>query len=300
MFTLDFESCLTRSQRGAVCGVSRQQDLPTFYRQSHNFTHLVDELHLIHLVAAAMAAVDDDDEYEIPLRDQRYFGAGLKRKRVLFVPSSEQAQQKSSTSLPATPRASSAADRYLSIVLGQSNTTERASSAPVDERRTASTITAQEPEKAESGTNAEDAQTTTHAGGLYCDSCGSNIAANVSRAAHEGSIAHQISLQHSYPPSHIDRDRKGLAVLQGHGWDPDSRLGLGAKGEGRLQPIKAVDNPHKAGVGARLAPAVVKEKPKRLDAGGVRKMEQERKKKTEQLARAFYMSDDVQKYLGET
>ena len=52
-------------------------------------------------------------------------------------------------------------------------------------------------------------------------------------------------------------------------------------------------------VGARLAPAVVKEKPKTLAAGGVRKMEQEGKRKAERLRNAFYMSDDVQKYLGE-
>lgn len=134
---------------------------------------------------------------------------------------------------------------------------------------------------------------------LYCDLCDRSIAANVSRAAHERSIAHQISLQHSFPPSHVDRERKGLAVLQDHGWDPDSRLGLGAKGEGILQPIKAVDNPHKAGVGARLAPANVKEKPMKLDAGKVRRLEQEGKKKAERLRNSFYMSDDVQKYLGE-
>lgn len=56
----------------------------------------------------------DDDEYEIPLRDQRYFGAGIKRKRIQFVSSTS--QEAASTSLPTTP-STSAADRYLSIVL---------------------------------------------------------------------------------------------------------------------------------------------------------------------------------------
>lgn len=246
-----------------------------------------------------MVAVDDDDEYEIPLRDQRYFGAGLKRKRIRFVPSTEQAQQKPSTSLPTTPRTSSAADRYLSIVLGQSNTTERSSSAPAGEQTAALAIQAKEPETAGSDTALEEPKQLNPDDGFECDVCRRRIGPKTSRAAHEGSIAHQISLQHSYPPSHVDRERKGLAVLQDHGWDPDSRLGLGAKGEGILQPIKAVDNPHKAGVGARLAPAVVKEKPVKLDAGRVRKMEQEGKKKAEQLRKSFYMSDDVQKYLGE-
>jgi hypothetical protein len=242
------------------------------------------------LVAAAMSAVDDDDdEYEIPLRDQRYFGAGLKRKRVRFVPSTEQTPTIGSASLPTTPRTSSAADRYLSIVLGQSNTAERASSAPAAGQVTVAPTKAKEPEALKKDATFEDTKPLDDAGALYCDLCRRSIAANVSRAAHESSIAHQISLQHSYPPSHVDRERKGLAVLQDHGWDPDSRLGLGAKGEGILQPIKAVDNPHKAGVGARLAPAKVKEEPMKLDAGKVRRLEQEGKKKAERLRNSFYM-----------
>jgi len=247
-----------------------------------------------------MTAVDDDeDEYEIPLRDQRYFGTGLKRKRVRFVPSTEQTQPIGSASLPTTPSASSAADRYLAIVLGQANTAGRASSAPAAEHVTVEPSQAKEADKLGKDTFLEATKPPDDAGALYCDLCHRKIAANVSRAAHEGSIAHQISLQHSYPPSHVDRERKGLAVLQDHGWDPDSRLGLGAKGEGILQPIKAVDNPHKAGVGARLAPAKVLEKPVKLDAGKVRRLEQEGKKKAERLRNSFYMSDDVQKYLGE-
>ena len=246
-----------------------------------------------------MAAVDDDDdEYEIPLRDQRYFGAGLKRKRVRFVPSTEQTQPIGSASLPTTPRAS-AADRYLAIVLGQSNTAERASSAPAAQQVIVEPSKAKELHTSNEDANLEEIKPLDDAVVHYCDLCHRNISANITRAAHESSIAHQISLQHSYPPSHVDRERKGLAVLQGHGWDPDSRLGLGAKGEGRLQPVKAVDNPYKAGVGARLAPATVKEKPVTLDAGKVRRLEQEGKKKAERLRNSFYMSDDVQKYLGE-
>jgi hypothetical protein len=246
-----------------------------------------------------MVAVDDDDEYEIPLRDQRYFGAGLKRKRVRFVPSTEQAQQNGSATLPKISKASSAADKYLSIVLGQSNTTECASPASTAEHVTVTLGQAKEQDKPVEVAGLEDTNIPEENSGLYCDPCHRSIASNVSRAAHESSIAHQISLQHSHPPSHVDRDRKGLAVLQDHGWDPDSRLGLGAKGEGILQPIKAVDNPHKAGVGARLAAARVKEKPVKLGAGRMRLLEQEGKKKAERLRNSFYMSDDVQKHLGE-
>lgn len=248
-----------------------------------------------------MTATDDDDEYEIPLRDQRYFGAGLKRKRVHFVASTEQAQL--NTSLPTQSKASSsAADRYLAIVLGQSITVERAASAPAPGSEQPEAAASKKVKK--SDTASEDAEVgditpTAEDSGLYCDICSCKIAADTSKAAHERSIAHQISLQHSYPPSHVDRSRKGLAVLQDHGWDPDSRLGLGAKGEGILQPIKAVDNPHKAGVGAKLAPIQAKEKMAKLDAGKVRLMEQEGKKKAEKLRNSFYMSDDVQRYLGE-
>lgn len=250
-----------------------------------------------------IAATDDDDEYEIPLRYQRYFGAGLKRKRVHFVASTEQAQL--NTSLPASSKkSSSAADRYLAIVLGQSNTAERSVSAPAtgsgsDMSEAAASKRIEDSDTASENTASGDAMPTAEGSDLYCDVCSCRIAANTSKAAHERGIAHQISLQHSYPPSHVDRSRKGLAVLQDHGWDPDGRLGLGAKGEGILQPIKAVDNPHKAGVGARLAPVRAKEKPVKLDAGKVRLMEQEGKKKAERLRNSFYMSDDVQKYLGE-
>jgi hypothetical protein len=247
-----------------------------------------------------MTPTDDDDEYEIPLRDQRYFGAGLKRKRVRFVASTEQAQQ--NTSLPTSSKALSSADRYLAIVLGRSNTAERAASAPAS--------TSEEPEATasrkikESDTAGEDTVlgniiSTAETSDLHCDVCNFRLAAHTSKAAHERSITHQISLQHSHPPSHLDRSRKGLTVLRNHGWDPDGRLGLGAKGEGILQPIKAVDNPKKAGVGAKLAPVRAKEKPVKLDAGKVRLMEQEGKKKAEKLRNSFYMSDDVQKYLGE-
>jgi len=248
-----------------------------------------------------MAATDDDDEYEIPLRDQRYFGAGLKRKRVRFVASTEQAQH--IASLPASSKpTSSAADRYLAIVLGQSNTAEWAASAPAstsEEPEAPASKKAKESDTTSEDTISEDIVPTAETSDLYCDVCNCKLAADTSKAAHERSIAHQISHQHSHPPSHLDRSRKGLAVLRDHGWDPDSRLGLGAKGEGILQPIKAMDNPHRAGVGAKLAPVQAKEKSVKLDAGKVRLMEQEGKKKAEKLRNSFYMSDDVQKYLGE-
>jgi hypothetical protein len=56
-----------------------------------------------------------DDEYEIPLEDQRVFGAGIKRKRVAFVPSTQAAFDAAKTGgVPSAGQ--SVSDIYLSIV----------------------------------------------------------------------------------------------------------------------------------------------------------------------------------------
>ncbi|KAK5136621.1 hypothetical protein LTR08_002635 [Meristemomyces frigidus] len=226
-------------------------------------------------------AAAEDDEYEIPLRDQRYFGSGLKRKRIQFVPSTAATAQ--STNLPTTP-ATSVADRYLSIVLKQSISEEAPSQSPIND--------APETAYEERDVAAAVAQ---------CDICRKPVIAQDAQAHHERSITHQICLQHSHPPSHIDRTRKGLNVLENQGWDPDTRLGLGATGsEGRLYPVRAIKNPDKAGLGARLNWKVkVKEKPVKLDAGKARLVEMDGKKEAERLRNAFYRSEEVEKYLGD-
>jgi len=237
-----------------------------------------------------------DDEYEIPLRDQRYFGAGIKRKRVQFVPSSiANAQQ--STSLPSTP-STSAADRYLSIVLKKPNTATSASTPPEESILNPTT----DPEHVGVGAVAidtRDAPEADSARTARCDICHRPLSAPDS-IRHESSIAHQICLAHSHPPSHIDRTRKGLAVLESHGWDADSRLGLGAQGsEGRLYPVRATENPSRVGLGAKFEKVKEKEKSAKLDAGKVRLIEKEGKKKAEALRNAFYRNEEVEKYLGQ-
>lgn len=229
----------------------------------------------------------EDDEYEIPLLDQRYFGAGIKRKRVQFVPAiSTQAQV---SNLPITP-ASSAASRYLDIVLKSKQPVETNATTPSAERQDA-------PE------GQEDAiERSPSAVPAVCEICNREIASGERLGTHDSSITHQICLQHSHPPSHVDRRRKGLQVLSSHGWDPDSRLGLGAAGEGILHPIKAIENPEKAGLGLRpedIAKKIVKEKPVKHDAGKVRAMEAEKKRRGEKLRDAFYRSEDVERYLGD-
>lgn len=237
----------------------------------------------------------EDDEYEIPLRDQRYFGAGIKRKRVQFVPSTS--TKADTPSLPANS-SSSASSRYLEIVLkGKQSSASNERSAPTAELAYGGDDA--ELQKLEVGKDAS-AQAMSGADSV-CEICRRSIADGQGTKSHDSSIVHQICLRHSHPPSHLDRRRKGLQVLSSHGWDPDSRLGLGASGEGMLHPIKATENPMRAGLGLRAEDLVKKanEKPMKLDAGKVRAMDNERRKKGEKLREAFYRSEDVEKYLGD-
>lgn len=222
----------------------------------------------------------EDDEYEIPFRDQRYFGAGIKRKRVRFVPSSTT----ESTIVPKEPSATgSAASRYLDIVLMGTTESSLDAAAPREQNT-------QLGEQAKTAVNVEDSAD------QLCEICSRPLD---DTTTHNTSIAHQVCLVHSHPPSHIDRKRKGLQVLSSHGWDPDSRLGLGAAGEGRLYPVRATKNPEKAGLGLRPEDLVKQErvKPVRLDAGRVRKAEAEKKREGQKLRDAFYRSEDVERYL---
>jgi hypothetical protein len=219
----------------------------------------------------------DEEYYSVPLKDQRYFGAGIKRQRVHFVPSST-----SETTTPAgasTPSALSASERYLQIVLN------KASSEPSPSSDT----------------------TLDKAGPKVCDICKAQYEGH--EATHCSSLVHQIALPHSHPPSALDRTRKGLSIMQSYGWNPDERLGLGAQREGILHPIKAKEKRDTVGLGVNLnndeptlkkqrKPAEKSKPVERLDAGKIRKLEQNNKKRHERLQTLFYSNDEVDKYLG--
>jgi hypothetical protein len=84
---------------------------------------------------------------------------------------------------------------------------------------------------------------------VMCDQC--KIRINPTEVLrHEASRKHELNQPHIYPPSAIDRTRKGASILQSKGWDPDARKGLGASGQGELFPVKAKENPGKLGLGA--------------------------------------------------
>ena len=239
-------------------------------------------------------ATFEDDEYEIPLRDQRYFGAGLKRKRIQFVPSTTTTTSQS-RGLPTTA-SKTVAERYLSIALKKAIPESPGLETSSDY---GGHLRAPAEPQAHDALDLLGEETATIA---QCDICHKPVAASdaQTQTSHERSITHQICLQHSHPPSHIDRTRKGLNVLSSQGWDPDTRLGLGAKGsEGRLYPVRAVENPNKSGLGARFDKVKVEAKAVKLDAGKARLSELEGKKRAEKLRDAFYRSDEVEKYLGE-
>lgn len=245
--------------------------------------------------------MSDDDTYEIPLQDQRVFGAGIKRKRVKFVPST-------SNTITSTPTGSTSAksvsDLYLKLVLPEdpSHTVAGSSSSELF---------------GEGGTNSSRDEQSSQ----VCEICNLPLtvppALNNSKTnnpdntdaspptsnphPHEASLAHQVCLTHSYPPSYLDRNRKGLAYLSSYGWDPDSRLGLGASGQGIQFPIKTKPKDDKMGIGVVLpkeADRRRKEKVEKLDAGKVKKMYEKDKRKTEKLRNMFYQNEDVERYLG--
>src|SRR2546423_10532656 len=229
---------------------------------------------------------DEDDEYFLPLQDQRVFGAGIKRKKVAFVPPSslESVDPNASKTAATTSR-----DRYLSII--QKSRGEEVHAA---ERQSLSTTH-----------NAEAVQALC----IICHlplstsdlSTGTETSPTTLKTSHESSIAHQVCLTHSYPPSHLDREHVGLKYLSSYGWDPDSRKGLGAKGEGIRAPIKGKIKNDTSGLGVDAMKGANTQKQKqpviRLNAKQVREQEAAAKKREAQLRDAVY-GQDLAQYLG--
>lgn len=226
-----------------------------------------------------------DDAYldyeDVPLHHKKPFGSGLRRNEIKFVPAStEDSAVSDQTSV--RPHGQSISDLYLNMVL-------------------------KKPEPDEEVDEAEQTE-----GEEVCEICkmplqsrpaqgDSPISGKVSH--HEVSIAHQVCLAHSHPPSALDRNRMGLAVLSSQGWDPDSRTGLGAAGQGTQYPIKAKPKDDKLGVGVVVPRDFQvkkdKEKPKLLDAKKVRKMAAEDRKRADKLQQQIFGKVDLERYLGK-
>ncbi|KAK2848501.1 hypothetical protein FQN49_005665 [Arthroderma sp. PD_2] len=253
----------------------------------------------------------DGDEYSIP----EAFGAGIKRKRVPFVPSRDTATL-STTSAPATvssspaPGTSSIAEKYLSIVLPSNSQSDTGSASNTytdsDLCKICRLPLKDLPKRRKPGSEEES------------ENSASEVLDSI---PHEASLAHQVCLPHSHPPSAIDRTGTGYRYLSSYGWDPDSRTGLGPTGSGIQVPLKPKIKNDTVGLGVgswrdevendggkrqkrRLKQLQEKEEAdkvknaRKLNAKQVRLQEDEKKKKGERLRDAFYRTEDMEKYLG--
>ncbi|MCJ1366158.1 hypothetical protein MMC16_005284 [Acarospora aff. strigata] len=230
---------------------------------------------------------EDHGEYTVPLQDQRVFGAGIKRKRVQFIPATTDAPVHSRD----WTKHGQAGNRYLSIVMPSSRSSDQDRSASREERK-----------------EHPDGSTLSSIDAPLCQICSLPIPqypVNVTCASkpHEASLAHQVCLAHSHPPSHLERSRPGLRYLTSYGWDPDSRLGLGTAGHGIRAPIKPKVKNDTVGLGvkeprkeARQRRRAIEEE--KLDAGKVRKREAAIRKKRDSLQELFYGSEDLERYLA--
>lgn len=207
-----------------------------------------------------------EDEQDIPLHHKRPFGAGLQRKKVEFVPAQDP-DGGVVTTVAATKSTSTAiGDLYASIVMREGPPEATAKDGP-------------------DSTPVE-----------TCPICSLPATAS-SPKPHEVSLAHQVCLAHSHPPSHLDRSRMGLRALKAQGWDPDARRGLGRDGEGIVYPIKVAAKEDTLGVGAKASSRERVEKPKKLNAKEMKKLAEREKKRNERLHREVFGSVDVEKYL---
>ncbi|KAL8783623.1 MAG: hypothetical protein Q9213_004483 [Squamulea squamosa] len=224
-------------------------------------------------------ASGSEDEHVIPLKDQRVFGAGIRRKKINFVPSQNHEQSHARES-----SVQGVGDRYLSIVLNNSFASDN------NEQNSN-----QEPSNLQS------------LDGSVCEICKLPLVSEDEETEmdlskpHETSLTHQTCLSHSHPPSHLDRTRRGLQYLSSYGWDPDSRLGLGATGTGIRIPIKPTPKNNTLGIGVVVPSStskVTKPAIKKLDAKKTRKVEEKAKKDEERLRNMFYEKEEVGRYLG--
>ncbi|PWY77656.1 hypothetical protein BO83DRAFT_435755 [Aspergillus eucalypticola CBS 122712] len=267
---------------------------------------------------------EDDDEYFLPLQDQRVFGAGIRRKRVPFVRSSEQhlSTTRVSSSEPATPSTStgqSIANKYLSIVLSKSKSKSNPATPPTQspsqpisqsEPGSGSQPYSEQKEEVEEDVEICPVCNLPYTTPTHDTSDGGTGGAGERRRRHihEATLPHQLSLPHSHPPSHLDRTRPGLRYLEAYGWDPDSRVGLGPQGrEGIREPVKGKVKEDTVGLGAVVPEVKDKsgdkggrgrvQKKKVLNAKEARKGQLEERKKGERLRELFFQDEDVLRYL---
>ncbi|PNY23206.1 Uncharacterized protein TCAP_06845 [Tolypocladium capitatum] len=219
---------------------------------------------------------EEDAGDDVPLHHKKPFGAGLKRKRVEFVRATA-ADQGMQASVPSAERGLLASDLYASVVLGA------AKSGPASRTESPAAGTEEEPKPEPT----------------ICSVCSLPITTSVRK--HEASLAHQVSLEHSHPPSALDRSRMGLRTLQSQGWDPDARRGLGLDGEGVRYPVRTTAKEDNLGIGAVVEEPQKKKEaerpPRQLTAKERKAVAAQERQRAERLQAEMYGSVDVERYL---
>lgn len=238
---------------------------------------------------------DYGEDYDVPLEKKRPFGAGIKRKRVEFVRASDPDLRTTSDAGPPVS-GSSVSDLYLNLVLPGEKKAKTSGKVAAPEPPTCAVcnlpLSEDEPTESLGRQNG------------ISDGSGSDKA-STAKQRHEASIAHQVCLTHSHPPSALDRSRMGLTYLSSYGWDPDSRRGLGVTEQGVQFPLKPKQKDDTYGLGLQVpkdARGKMEKKEKKdrpLDAKRSREKAEADKRKGERLREMFYGSDDLQKYLGK-
>lgn len=229
-----------------------------------------------------MLGEECEEVEDVPLHHMKPFGSGLRRNEIKFVPASNEEQTVTAESNE-QPRGQNVSTFYLNMVLKNS---------VVDTQTSSETEEANDVE--------------------VCEICkmpftsaapANGKVSGAKSSHHEASIVHQVCLTHSHPPSALDRNRKGLSILEAAGWDPDSRTGLGLSGQGVRYPINAKPKEDRLGVGVVVPKDFhvkkQKEKPKMLDAKKVRKLAAEDRKRTDKLQQQIFGKVDLERYLGK-
>jgi hypothetical protein len=84
--------------------------------------------------------------------------------------------------------------------------------------------------------------------GYPCGTCGELVPPGVPAAAHATSLIHQLAKEAPHARQlHLTEANKGYQLLQRMGWKEDQ--GLGAAGQGRLQPVPSVLKEDRRGLG---------------------------------------------------
>ncbi|CAK7263086.1 hypothetical protein SEPCBS57363_000389 [Sporothrix epigloea] len=230
---------------------------------------------------------NDDGALDTPLHHLPGFGTGLHRKRVAFVKAGEAPATKRT---PADSLSGGAVSNlYLSIVMGQAK----------ELKELKKTVT---PNPTVDESADEPADETAD-----CQVCRLPLTTTASAAAHrhETCLVHQVSLDHSKPPSALDRNRFGLAIMSAHGWDPDSGRGLGVNQQGMPYPVEARLRPERQALGDTTSVNGIKghSSPRRPahkrnhTRKQLRAMEEDRRRRHDRLREQIMGSRDLDKYL---